>query len=338
MSVIEAAHRFGAPAPPKLAVVRSAERPPDQGVDRLIEAFIKSRRMQATRDTYRRDIAGSPNRRADSAMTYLEYLSAKGIDFFSAPREVVDDWLLYMEGRGLSEATRARRIAAVSGLYTYGVTDWTGRPAVNANPAKGVKRPRVGDNVQYSGLSTDQIRAMLRAAESREYRRADRNWPRTSAIASVLIHTGVRRDELVTADVASVGTERSHRILHVVRKGGLHQGIVLPPQADETLTRYLGGRTTGPLLMSEDGKRLDGSGVYRAIRSLGDFVFPGQEYKVHPHDMRHSCATLLYELGASDWEVQTILGHADVRTTRRYNHARLALDESPLYRLGTALA
>lgn len=303
-----------------------------------MQAFLKSRRMPSTADDYRRDITGSPDRRPDAAMAYLEYLSSRGVDFFTATREDVDGWRLYMEDAGLAAATRSRRLAAVHGLYTYGVVDWRGRPAVHSNPAKDVKRPRVGDNVQYSGLSSLQIRELLQAMETRPYQVLDVNWRRTAAIVSVLAHTGLRRNELVTADVSSLNTERGHRILHVVRKGGNRQAIVLVPQAGERLDRFLGGRSAGPLIVSEDDHRLDGSGIYRAVRRLGDHVFPELGIRLHPHDMRHSCATLLYELGASDWEVQTTLGHADVRTTRRYNHARLTLDESPLYRLGVALS
>lgn len=328
-TVIQAAHRFGNPTVPVLrAVDPPAKRDDDEfGVDKLVQGFIKSRRMQSTRDSYLGDIVG-----------YLTYLSSLDRSFFTATREDVDDWRLSMEANNLSPATIGRRLAAINGLYTYGVVDWSGNPPVSSNPAKEVARPKVGNNIQYSGLSSEQIRTLLHAVEEGPYRLKDRNWVRTAAIVSVLAITGVRRNELVRADVESLATERGHHILHVVRKGGMRQGLVLAPRGHSALQRYLDGRTSGPLILSEEGKRIDGSGVYRAVDRLGKHVFPELSGNLHPHDLRHSCATLLYELGASDWEVQTVLGHADVRTTRRYNHARLTLDESPLYKLGAALA
>lgn len=336
MSVIQAAHRFGAAPRPKLAVMKSTGGS-NSGLDRLIDAFISSRKMTSTGDTYRQDIAGSVNRKPGSAMTYLEFLDSRGVNFFTAIREDVDAWRQYMEKVGLSESTRAKRLAAVHGLYTYGVIDWTGSPPVWENPAKDVKRPRVGNNVQYTGLETDQIRTLLQTPTLPAYRLADRNWRRTNAIIAVLVGTGMRRNELVSADVESLAVQRGHRVLHIVRKGGMRQRMVLAPNVCAALDTYLDGRTSGPLILSEEGKRLDGSGVYRAVKGLGAYAFPGLSMSLHPHDMRHSCATLLYELGKSDWEVQTIMGHADVRTTRRYNHARLTLDESPLYALADML-
>ncbi len=39
---------------------------------------------------------------------------------------------------------------------------------------------------------------------------------------------------------------------------------------------------------------------------------------VSPHDLRHTCATLLLANGASVKETQTIMGHADASTTLRF--------------------
>ncbi|MFL6065951.1 MAG: site-specific integrase, partial [Friedmanniella sp.] len=56
-----------------------------------------------------------------------------------------------------------------------------------------------------------------------------------------------------------------------------------------------------------------------------------------PHSLRHSYATEALRLGAALQDVQDALGHADPRTTRRYDRSRHNLDRSPNYLLAAAL-
>jgi site-specific recombinase XerD len=53
--------------------------------------------------------------------------------------------------------------------------------------------------------------------------------------------------------------------------------------------------------------------------------------------VRHSDATESLRLGAALQDVQDALGHADPRTTRRYDRSRHNLDRSPNYLLAAAL-
>ena len=55
---------------------------------------------------------------------------------------------------------------------------------------------------------------------------------------------------------------------------------------------------------------------------------------VHFHDLRHSCATILLQLGADLHVVREILGHTSVKTTERYAHVMVQPQRQALEKLG----
>ncbi len=56
-----------------------------------------------------------------------------------------------------------------------------------------------------------------------------------------------------------------------------------------------------------------------------------------PHSLRHSFATELLASGTPLQDVQDAMGHADPRTTRRYDRSRHNLDRHPTYQLAARL-
>ncbi len=55
---------------------------------------------------------------------------------------------------------------------------------------------------------------------------------------------------------------------------------------------------------------------------------------VHFHDLRHSCATILLQLGVDLHVVREILGHTSIKTTERYAHVMVAPQRQALAKLG----
>ena len=51
--------------------------------------------------------------------------------------------------------------------------------------------------------------------------------------------------------------------------------------------------------------------------------------RVGPEAMRHSFATLYLDAGGSLSDLQEVMGHADPRTTRRYDRAHQLVSRSP---------
>ncbi|MFF0256923.1 tyrosine-type recombinase/integrase [Micromonospora zamorensis] len=89
----------------------------------------------------------------------------------------------------------------------------------------------------------------------------------------------------------------------------------------------------GPVFTTPYGNRLSQSSIWHLVRRLARVARLPAADQVSPHSLRHAAATAALDDGAPLRDVQELLGHADPRTTRRYDRNRGSLDRSPAHRL-----
>jgi site-specific recombinase XerD len=162
--------------------------------ERLMAAtWLAGYRSTRTRRAYAGDLAA-----------WLAWLEARQVDVLAARRVHVDLWTRGLLDAGAAGSTVTRRLSAVSSWYRHlGEHD-----LVASNPAAAVRRPRVHpDRTSTVGLDRDQTRALLAAAD------ADTGLARLRNAAAIrlLLHQGMRVDELAGADIADLGHDRGHR-------------------------------------------------------------------------------------------------------------------------------
>ena len=274
-------------------------------------AFLLSYSAKHTRRAYASDLED-----------WFAFCQAMSVDPLIASRAHVDTWarsLAEIDGR--TPATVARKLSAVSGFFRYAVNE----DVIARNPVAAVRRPKVGSDTQSTGLDRDELASLIAVARN--------DGLRSHALVLLLALNGLRISEALGADAADLDTERGHRVLRITRKGGKKSTIPLAPRTSEALDAYLSGRNTGPLFSTSTGARLDQAGVWRTLRRLAKTAVPAKATSLHPHDLRNAFVTLSLDAGASLRDVQDAAGHADPRTTRRYDRARYNLDRHPTYAL-----
>jgi integrase/recombinase XerD len=289
--------------------------------EQVTEAWLANRRLsEHTRSAYRRDVAG-----------WLAWCRDRGLDPLRASFLDVNAYARALEARPLAPASVARILSGVSSWYDFLVK----LRAVDANPVGGADRPYVSrDHSATLGLTPQEVDALLAAADAETGPAAVRH----RAVLALLADLGLRVGELVSLDVADIGSERGHRSVRFVGKGGKPRRRALTPAAAAALDRYLGGRSDGPLFITDTGARIDRHAVFRLVRRLARQAGIAGWDRLSPHSLRHSFATTARAEGVPLEDVQDAMGHADPRTTRRYDRDRHNLDRDPAYTIAAARA
>jgi integrase len=139
---------------------------------------------------------------------------------------------------------------------------------------------------------------------------------------------GLRISEALGADIEDLDTERGHRTLKILRKGGKHVTIPVAPRTARSLDLYIGERCTGPIFVAASDLRMDRYAADRTVKRLARRA--GIVKRISPHSLRHSFITAALDAGVPRRDVQEAASHADPRTTMRYDRAPKSSTVTPL--------
>ena len=234
----------------------------------------------------------------------------------------------------LSSQTLRHRLAALSSLFEY----LCEKNAVTHNPVKGVKRPPVES---YEGktpaLGDHQARSLLDAPNGDSLK-----GKRDRAMLSTLLYHALRREELCKLKVKDFKHERrgvAH--LKISGKGGKTRYVPLHPAASGLITEYLemsghgeddAGALFRPLHHSRNAassKSLTPDAVYKMVREYSAAL----GFEIGAHSLRATAATNALDHHADIAKVQEWLGHANIATTRIYDHRKTRPEDSPTFKV-----
>ena len=246
-------------------------------------------------------------------------------------------WRKTLIRRQLAGPTIRAKLAALSSLFEY----LCERNAVTHNPVKGVSRPKVESHEgKTPAISDAQVRAMLNAPKGNSVKAK-----RDRAILSTLFYHAVRRAELCALTVRDLHDRRAVKHFRIHGKGGKMRYVPVHAGTLEVISDLLGGAGHGNEPMaalfrpvranaarSSLTSQLMPSGVYRMVKYYGKKVGIAVE-RFGPHAARATAATNALDAGADIAKVQEWLGHANVSTTRVYDHRKARPEDSPVFML-----
>jgi integrase/recombinase XerC len=215
----------------------------------------------------------------------------------------------------------ARKIAAVRSLFRY----LERRRLVGRNPAAELTMPKLvrpmpvfldaetmGEVIDTPGPGVDGLR--------------DR------AILETLYGAGLRVSELCGLDLDRLALAPPRPEARVRGKGDKDRIVPLGRHAVAALTAYLAVRPAllretssddarRAVFLSTRGRRISVRSVQLLVKRHG--MAAAGRADLHPHALRHSCATHLLDGGADLRAIQELLGHSSLSVTQRYTHTSI---------------
>jgi len=253
-------------------------------------------------------------------------------EFRLVARAHVIAWRDDLVSRGLSGMTVRHRLAALSSLFEHLCES----NAVTHNPVKGVKRPPVES---YEGktpaLGDHQARALLEAPDGISLK-----GKRDRAILATLLYHALRREELCKLTIKDLQERRGVVHLKVSGKGSKTRYVPLHPAASGLIVDYLeadgrGVEASGALFRAVGNraggltKAITADAIYKIVRGYSAAL----GFEIGAHALRATAATNALDHQADIAKVQEWLGHANIATTRIYDHRKTRAEDSPTFKV-----
>lgn len=230
-------------------------------------------------------------------------------DIARSYNEHLKSYLLKLREKRYSAATTARKIASARSFFNFMVT--SGR--MRGNPTDDLPAPHVGRH-SLKFLSSSDYRKLLAEPAKLSTPEAKRD----IVMLQMLYATGLRISELVSLNVDDIDVERGH-----VNVGSKRQ-VPFDRSLRQTFASYLRNdrldllydENEQALFLNRRGKRLTRQGFWQIIKGYASRAGLGD--KVTPQTLRHSFAKHMLQNGTDLRELQQLLGHAYISSTRVY--------------------
>ena len=241
----------------------------------------------------------------------------------------------------VSASTRKLHLAAIRHFFDFQVM----RHAIILNPATSVR----GDKLKVVEGRTTPIKPTLINNLLASIDRSDIIGQRDYNIIAILAATAVRIGTVAHLRIKDFYNGGDQWYLHFEEKGGKLREIPVRHDLGQSLSDYrkaagmMDENSVAPLFRASSRGRgkwltenaMTENNIWRMIKRR--LKVAGLPTKMTPHSFRAGIATHLLEQGVSLEDVQMLLGHADPRTTKIYDHREREVTRNIVERIAISI-
>ncbi len=236
-------------------------------------------------------------------------------------RAMVGSWVRSMTEEGLSASRIRQAHQCLAAILEQAVDDGV----IGRNPARRVELPRLGEP-SHRYLTAEQVARLAEAMPSRQHK----------TMVYVLAYGGLRWGELValrrsridvlrrTLQITQSATEVAGYLDFGTTKTHQSRTVHLPAFVSELLGRHLEDVEDAPealVFTAPRGGPLRYPNMRKAVWDRAREQSDEDLADITPHDLRHTCASLMRAAGADVKAIQQQLGHRNATVTlNTYTH------------------
>lgn len=222
-------------------------------------------------------------------------------------------YTLYLKGKSYTVSTVARKIAAARTFLKF----MADRGKASKDLAPKLAAPRVV-KAAHKALTVNEVQRLL--AETARLQTIDAR--RDRMMLELLYATGMLASELMSLNVEDLDMGQSH--IKITNQRGRSRVIPIDKRIRDLMKDYIDSvriklltrDKERALFLNQRGERLTRQGFWQIVQSYADQA--GIASKVTPRSIRHSFAVHRLKSGSDIHNIQEILGHAHISTTKSY--------------------
>lgn len=296
----------------------------DSALSATLQGLVAGKLSPLTRKAYQYD-----------AQLFVNWLIDQNLALANLRRSDIEQYQTWLNEK-YSKNAAARKFVVARKFLEEAVD----RGIIPHNPAQKVRGFKADQETTHTALTHKQARRLLAAIET-----TTGQGKRDYAIIMLLLRTGIRRSECAALKLGDLGEEGGHHVATLQHsKGDKRRKIKIPVDVWRVIQEYLGATLypDGPEIGEQDaeqplfvqfrrGDHPQKEGVSdQTIQKIVEKACERAELKLKltPHSLRATFVTLALEGGAKLEQVQYAVGHADPRTTERYQRRKLNLDHN----------